>query len=74
MKEACAIKVFDGIGIQITTEGKSHLGAATCSRSFVEEYVSNKVEEWSEEIKHLAKFAVSQPHAAYVAFTHSPLS
>ena len=34
-----------------------------------EEYVSNKVIECNEEIKHLAKVAVSQPHAAYAAFT-----
>ena len=33
-------------------------------------YMSRKVEEWTKEIKHLAKVAVSQPHAAYAAFTH----
>ena len=68
--EVCAIEVFDCTGVQITTEGKRHLGAAIGSRSFAEEYVSSKVEEWTEEIKHLAKVAVSQPHAAYAAFTH----
>ena len=68
--EVCAIEVFDGTGVQITTEGKGHLGAAIGSRSFAEEYVSSKVEEWTEEIKRLAKVAVSQPHAAYAAFTH----
>ena len=68
--EVCAIEVFDGTGVQITAEGKRHLGAAIGSRSFAEEYVGRKVEEWTEEIKRLAKVAVSQPHAAYAAFTH----
>ena len=36
--EVCAIEIFDGTGVQITTEGKHHLGAAIGSRSFVEEY------------------------------------
>ena len=69
--EVCAIEIFDGTGVQITTEGKCHLGAAIGSRSFAEEYVSSKVEEWTEKIKHLAKLSVlllmniSQPHAAY---------
>ena len=49
---------------------QTHLGAAIGSRSFAEEYVSSKVEEWTKEIKRLAKVAVSQPYAAYAAFTH----
>ena len=68
--EVCVIEVFEGTGVQITTEGKCHLGAAMGSRSFAEEYTSRKVEKWTEEIKRLAKVAVSQPHAAYAAFTH----
>ena len=68
--EDCAIEVFDGTGVQITIEGKCHLGAVIGSRSFAKEYVNNKVEEWTEKIKRLAKVAVSQPHAAYAAFTH----
>ena len=55
--EVCAIEVFDGTGVQITAEGKCHLGAAIGSRSFAKEYLSSKVEEWTEEIKRLAKVA-----------------
>ena len=68
--EARATEAFNGTGVQITTEGKRHLGAAIGSHSFAEEYVNNKVKKWTEEIKHLAKVAVSQRHAAYAAFTH----
>ena len=45
--EDSAIEAFHGTGVQITTEGKRHLGAAIGSRSFAEEYVSNKVQEWT---------------------------
>jgi len=55
--EASAIKVFDGTKVHVTTEGKQYLGVALGSRMFVEEYVSDKVKEWTEEIKCLAKVA-----------------
>ena len=34
--------VFAGTGINITTEGRKHLGAALGQRSYVEEYVGVK--------------------------------
>ena len=51
---ARARELFAGTGINITTEGKRHLGAAVGSRSYTEEYVADKVEKWSDEIKKLA--------------------
>ena len=65
-----ARELFAGTGINITTEGKRHLGAAVGSRSYTEEYVAGKVRKWSEEIKQLANVAQTQPHAAYCAYTH----
>ena len=56
--------------MQITREGQRHLGAALGSQTFVEAYVTSKVEEWVREVKQLAKIASSQPHAAYAALTH----
>ena len=41
-KESCAKKMFAGTGINITTEGRKHLG----SRSCLEQYVGGKVEDW----------------------------
>ena len=67
---ATARELFAGTGINITTEGKRHLGAAVGSRSYTEEYVADKVEKWSDEIKKLAHIAQTQPHAAYSAYTH----
>ena len=67
---AQAAELFQDTEICITKEGRRHLGAALGSQTFVEAYVSGKVEEWIKEIKQLAKIASSQPHAAYAALTH----
>ena len=61
---------FADTDVLITTHGKRHLGAALGSKSFAEEYVSNKVEGWTKDVKNLAQIALSQPHAAYAAFIH----
>ena len=34
-------------------------------------FVADKVKDWSKEVIELSRFAESQPHAAYYAFTHS---
>ena len=65
-----ARELFADTDINITTEGKRHLGAAVGSRSYTKEYVAAKVAKRSEEIKKLAHIAQTQPHAAYCAFTH----
>ena len=64
-----AKELFADTEVHITIQGKRHLGAAIGSRTFTEEYVCNKVQTWSDEIKRLAKVGTSQPHAAYAAFT-----
>ena len=64
-----AYDVFAGTGINITEEGRKHLGAALGQRSYLEEYVGSKVMEWISEVTLLAEFATSQPQASYAAFT-----
>ena len=61
--------VFAETGINITAEGRKHLGAALGQRSYLEEYVGSKVKEWISEVTLLAEFATSQPQACYAAFT-----
>ena len=63
------MKMFRDTSINITTDGYSHLGAALGSRSFLNEYVGEKVERWVNEVTRLAEFAISQPQACYAAFT-----
>ena len=61
---------FADTDVHITINGKRHLGAALGANTFIEEYVSSKFREWVKEITHLSAVAITQPHAAYVAFTH----
>ena len=49
--------IFQGLSIQITTEGQRYLGASVGSSTFKEAYVEN-----------LCNIAESQPQAAYSAF------
>ncbi|EDO35883.1 predicted protein [Nematostella vectensis] len=68
-KEESARKIFEGTGINITTEGRKHLGAALGSRPHLEQYVDSKVDEWVGQVTKLAEFSVSQPQASYAAYT-----
>ena len=69
-----ATELFADSGVQITVEGRRHLGAALGTESFTESYVKGKVQEWVEEVTRLSRIATSQPHAAYAALTHGLLS
>ena len=44
-KEETARSIFEETAINITTEGRKHLGAALGSRSYLEQYANGKVEE-----------------------------
>ena len=61
--------MFRDTAINVTIEGHKHLGEALGSRSFLEEFVGEKVDEWVNEVTKLADFAISQPQASYAAFT-----
>ena len=62
---------FRGSGVNITTQGHRHLGAPLGSKSFVEEFIRDKIRYWESEIKHLSDIAKFQPQAAYAVFTHA---
>ena len=49
--------MFAETGINITTEGCKHLGAALGSRSHLEQFVGGKVKDWVGEVTRLAEFA-----------------
>ena len=65
-----AERIFHESGIAITKEGRRYLGGAIGTRTFVETYAKAKITEWTQEVDQLSSIAVSQPHAAYTAFTH----
>ena len=64
-----AMEAFQNTGINITTEGRRHLGAVLGSRDFLEDYVNEKAEKWVEEVIKLSEFANSQPQACFAAYT-----
>ena len=64
-----AMEAFQNTGINVTTEGRRHLGAALGSRDFLEDYVNEKAEQWVEEVIKLSAFANSQPQACFAAYT-----
>ena len=67
---AKAREIFRDTQVKITSQGRPHLGAPLGSKEFVDQFVSEKITQWSEELLLLADIAKSQPHAAYAAFTH----
>ena len=60
--------MFTNTKINITTEGKRHLGAAIGSNKFRVKHVTEKVDEWIDELRTLSTYVKSQPQAAYAAF------
>lgn len=67
-RENAARNVFGETKINITSEGRKHLGAVLGSKSFLEEYVEEKVSNWINQVTKLAEFALTQPQASYAAF------
>ena len=63
-----ATNLFRDSKVNITTEGKRHLGASIDSNEFIVKYVIKNFNEWCEELKTLSNFAKSQSQAAYAAF------
>ena len=66
-----AKEIFDGTGIEISSEGKRYLGGVIGSSDLLKRLVDRKVQEWVDEIKKLSEIAITQPQSAYAAFTHS---
>ena len=69
-----AKEIFKDTAITISEDGKQYLGVAMSTASFAEHFVQRKVEGWVKEVEKLGMFAMTQPHAAYAAFTHGLMS
>ena len=62
-----AQKLFSEYGIEITTEGKRHLGAVIGTKEFKNEYKHDLVNNWVDDVKLLAEIVRSEPQSAYAA-------
>ena len=56
-----AESVFGSTGINISVEGKKHLGAPLGTDAFAKSLISAKVEKWVKDFKHLSVIAELQP-------------
>ena len=65
-----AVNTFQDSHVNITAEGRPHLGAALGTQSYVSQFVNTKVQQWCNELKTLSSIASTQPHAAFAPFTH----
>ena len=67
--EARAKQVFGNSPVNITTEGKRHLGAVLGSKEYKDIYCQEKVTTWKSELETIARIAETEPQSAYAAYT-----
>ena len=65
--------MFGDTAIQLSCEGKCYFGGAIGTDEYPKRFFRSKVETWVKEIKTLALFARTQPHAVH-AQQHMVLS
>ena len=56
--------------VNVTSDGRPHLGAPVGTSEYVERFTFDKISQWVSEVNTLSSIAISQPHAAYTCFTH----
>ena len=69
-----ATSAFAEMNVNVTIEGRPHLGAAIGTTEFRRYYIIDEVKEWSNEIETLMSTAKFQAHEVYAAFTHGLMS
>ena len=68
------IRTFSDTAVNVTFDGRPHLGAPIGTSKYVENFTLNKIDRWISEIEKLSSIAITQPHAAYASFTHILIS
>ena len=68
---ASATSAFLGTNVNITSEGRPHLGAPLGTETYVAQSIQKKVAKWCLQLQTLCSIAITQPHAIFAAFTHS---
>ena len=67
--ESAARKIFTDSQVNVTVEGKRHLGATIGSDGYKKSFIREKLKELIEQLKMLSKIAQIEPQAAYTCFT-----
>ena len=75
-QQHCSIgrEIFCDTTVNVTSDGRPHLGAPVGTTEYVEKFTVDKPDCWISEIDKLSSIAVSQPHAACTSFTHGLIS
>ena len=66
-----AQQIFSDTDLNITTEGKRHLGTALGSDTFKKKYAEGKVQAWVQELTNLCEVAKTKAQAACTAYIHA---
>ena len=76
-KEDClsrAAAAFADINVKVTSEGRPYLEAALGTKEYIQKFVSDRVQQWAEELDQLATIAHTQPHVAHAEMIHGMTS
>ena len=60
--------MFTDTNINITTDGRKHLGAVVGSDTYKVQYIENLIDDWNTQPKLLSTLTETQPQATYLAF------
>ena len=63
-----AQNLFPNSRVNITAEGKRHLGAVIGSTKYRDEYMKDLVKDWDKQLTILSTIAEKQMQATYLAF------
>ena len=59
--------MFTDTNINITTDGRKHLGAVVGSDTYKVQYIEDLVDDWNTQLKLLSTIAETHPQASYLA-------
>ena len=69
-----AKELFKDTGVQVTTKGKVYLGSFIGPDDKKDLFVQDRVDSWLGELEELSSIVITQPHAAFCAFTHGVMN
>ena len=71
-QQYCSIgrEIFCDTTVNVTSDGKPHLGVPVGTTEYVEKFTLDKIDCWISEINKLSSVAISQLYATYTSFTH----
>ena len=64
-----AVRIFNGTGVNITSQGRKYLGGVIGSNQFTAKYKEGLVGLWKQQIEKLADIAKCEPQADLASFT-----